>query len=146
MSDRRFLFVLQRAARAATNHVSSVTLERLGVSVAQLGTLSYVAQKPGCTMTEVADVLDLNKSAASGMLSRLERAELVTREPNPRDGRGACLSLTPKGEQVRAASRSVFRRTMADLTEGVSQAELETTLKVLNLLVARCSEQTSEDD
>jgi DNA-binding MarR family transcriptional regulator len=133
--DRRFLFLLQRATRAAIARVNASTHRRLGVSVAQLATLSYLAPRNGCTMTEIAGLLDLHKPAASAMLRRLERARLVRREPNPRDGRGALLFLTPKGERVRVASRPVFQGAMSKMTEGFTPRELDVVFQFLNALV-----------
>ena len=141
--DRRLLFLLQRARRAALAHVNARTLDRLGVSVAQLGTLSYLAQRHGCTMTEIAELLDLNKPAASAMLRRLERARLIRREPNPRDGRGTLLFLTAKGERVRLASRPVFQRAMSELIGDFAPSELEAVFRFLNALLERCKPDSS---
>jgi DNA-binding MarR family transcriptional regulator len=135
MSDRRLLFLLQRAARAAVNYANDATLERLGISVAQLGTLSHLAKHPGSSMTEVADLLDLNKSAVSGMMTRLERARLVKRVANPNDGRAALLFLTPKGDSVRVDAGPVFRRTISEMTKGFTEGELEVVYRFLNKLV-----------
>ncbi len=135
--DRRLLFVLQQATRASIGHANTKLLERADVSVAQLATLSYVAGRPGCTMTDVAQLLDLNKSAVSGMLGRLERAGLVRREPNPRDGRGSLLFSTGTGERVRQRSGPVFRAVLAEMTDGFTPAEIDVVLRFLNALVER---------
>ena len=136
-SDRRLLYLLQRAARAATAGANASTVERIGVSVTQLGTLSYLAKHAGCTATDIAELLDLNKSAVSSMIGRLERAALVRRAPNPRDGRASLLFLTEKGQRVLTQARPVFRRAMADMTEGFSEGELATVFRFLNSLVER---------
>lgn len=144
--DRRLLFLLQRATRGAIARANTSTLERLGVSVAQLGTLSYLAQRQGCTMTDVAALLDLNKPAVSAMLARLERAHLIRREPNPRDGRGTLLFLTAKGERVRLASRPVFQRAISEMVEGFTASELEVVFRFLNVLVERGKHAPSSGD
>ncbi len=135
--DRRLLFLLQRATHAAITRANAITLQHLGVSVAQLGTLSYLARKQGCTMTDVAELLALHKPAVSAMLARLERAHLIRREPNPRDGRGTLLFLTAKGERARLAARPVFRGAIAEMVEGFSESELEVVFRFLNALVER---------
>jgi MarR family transcriptional regulator, transcriptional regulator for hemolysin len=144
--DRRLLYLLQRATRAAIARANTSTLERLGVSVAQLGTLSYLAQRHGCTMTDVAALLDLNKPAVSAMLGRLERAHLIRRAPNPRDGRGTLLFLTAKGERVRLASRPVFQRAISEMVEGFTAGELEVVFRFLNVLVERCKPDSNPGD
>jgi len=137
--DRRLLFVLQRAARAALAHANELTLDALGVSAPQLATLSYLAKHPKATMTAIADLLDLNKSAVSSMITRLERAGLVTRAEDPEDARANLVSLTPKGQQVRESSRPVINRAQAEVTDGFSAAELEVIYRFLNTVIERCS-------
>jgi DNA-binding MarR family transcriptional regulator len=136
--DRRLLFLLQRASRAALARTNARLTERVEISVAQLATLSYVAEQDGCTSTDLAAVLDLNKSAVSTMLGRLERAGLVRREPDPRDARGARLHLTVRGDKTRRDSRPAFRTAIAEMTEGFTPAELDVVLRFLNSVVERC--------
>lgn len=114
------------------------------MSVAQLATLSYVAERPGCSMTEVADLLDLHKSAVTGMCARLERAGLLRRQPNPRDARGVQLFPTLRGERMRERSRPVFRGLMAELTAGFSPDEIEVVLRYLESVVQRCGSAAEE--
>ena len=136
--DRRLLFLLQRASRAALARTNSRLFDRPGTSVEQLATLSFVAGRPGCTLTDISDLLDLNKSAVSGMIGRLERAGTLRREPNPKDGRGSLLHLTPRGEKVRRESQPVFRSAMAELTQGFTAAEMNVVFRFLNAVVERC--------
>src|SRR5689334_9918348 len=122
-TDRRLLFLLQRASRAALCRANRVMLEELGVSAAQFATLAYLAKHPRSTMTEVADLFDLNKSGVSGMVSRLERAGLARREPSQDDKRASLLSLTAKGEAVHERSAPLIRRATAEITGGFTSAE-----------------------
>lgn len=135
--DRRLLFVLQRAARAALRRANEITMEALEVSALQLATLAFLAKRPGSTMTDLANLFDLNKSAVSGMISRLERAGLVTRAADPRDARASMVSLTSKGEHVFAGSKPLIRRANAEFTEGFTAAELEVVLRFLNSVCER---------
>ena len=133
-------FLLHRANRAVLAHANAILVDELGVSSAQLGALYYVAKHPGCSMTDIADVIDLNKSAASGIVQRLERAEVLRREAHPKDGRSTQLFLTKKGETVRVQSLAIVRRLTTNLTEGFDEAEMETVFRFLNVVVARCAD------
>jgi DNA-binding MarR family transcriptional regulator len=135
MANRRLLFLMHQAHRALT----AVLVAELGVSSAQLATMYHVGKHPGCSMTDVATLFGLNKSAASGMVQRLERAELLRREPNPADGRASLLFVTTKGESVRSQSLAVVRRLTGDLTDGFSEAEMDTVFRFLNNIVGRCA-------
>jgi DNA-binding MarR family transcriptional regulator len=133
--------LLHRAAQAAIWYANARLEEHGEGSVAQLATLSYVAERPGCSMTEIAEILDLNKSAVSSMCARLERAGVLRREPNPRDARGALLFSTTDGESIRKRSGVVFRTVMRDLTKGFSSREMDVVLRFLNAVVERCSSE-----
>ncbi len=137
---------MHRAHRAITARANARTIAELGVSSTQLAAVYLVAKNPGCSMTDVATVLDLNKSAMSGTVQRLERAGILRREPNPRDGRGSRLSLTEKGEAIRTRSLQVVRRITAELTEGFDADEVETITRFLNSVVDRFTEEASEED
>jgi len=126
-------------------HVNARALEELGISASQLTTLYYVAKHPGCSNTEVANLLDLNKSAVGGLVQRLEAAEALRREPNPRDGRGHMLFVTKKGEAIRQQSLPLIRKLTAEITEGLSAAEVETVFRFLNTLVDRYGDDATEE-
>ena len=144
-TDRRLFFLMHRAHRGLLAHVNARTLAELGVSSSQLATLYYVAKNPGCSMTEVANLLDLNKSAVGGLVQRLEAADVLRREPNPRDARGHRLFVTKKGEAVRAQSLPLVRKLTADITEGFSAPEVDTIYRFLNTLVDRFGDSDAEE-
>ena len=135
--DRRLFFLMHRAHRALFLHVNARTSEALGVTTAQLGALYYVAKNDGCSLSEVADVLDMNKSAVTTLVRRLERSGVLRRKPNPKDARGSRLFVTEKGKTVRAQSLGVVRRLTGEVTEGFSDAEMDVVLRFLNAIVER---------
>jgi DNA-binding MarR family transcriptional regulator len=142
--DRRLVFLMHRAHRALTARANAVAISELGVSSAQLAMLYHVAKHAGCTMSDVADVLDLNKSAASGMVQRLERAGLLRREPDPRDGRASRLTVTEKGEAKRVQSLPLVRRLSSELTANFSAEEVDVIHRFLNLIVDRYTNEEPE--
>ena len=143
-TDRRLLFLLQRATHAAISRANRITLEELGVSAAQLATLAYLAKRPHSTMTEVADLFDLNKSGVSGMVSRLERAALIKREPSPDDKRASLLSLTAKGETVHERSAPLIRRATAEITDGFTSAEMDVVFRFLRAIIEKFAAEENE--
>lgn len=145
-SERRLFFLLHQAHRAVVAHANTRTLDLLGVSSTQLALIYYVAKHPGCSLTEVANLFDLNKSAVSGVVQRLERAAILVRRPNPQDGRGSLLFITEKGEAVRAQSLPVLRRLTAELTGGFDETELATIFRFLNSIVDRYADRDRGDE
>lgn len=145
-ADRRLFFLLARAHRAVQARANAELIAELGVSGAQLGMLYHVAKHPGCKMTDIAELFDLNKSAASSMVQRLERAELLRRDASSRDGRVQRLFVTDKGEAVRVRSLAYVRRMTAEITEGLSAAEVDAVFKFLNAIVDRYGDDPDDHE
>lgn len=49
---------------------------------------------------ELAATLEIDNSTLTPQVQRLERSGLVTRQPDPHDGRVAVLTITPEGKQT----------------------------------------------
>jgi hypothetical protein len=93
--DRRLLFVMHKASRALVAHANASTFETLGVSSAQLATLYYVAKHPGCSLTTIAELLDLNKSAMSSMATNRKNMPTKTNDTRPEKNASAALPKPP---------------------------------------------------
>jgi DNA-binding MarR family transcriptional regulator len=140
-TDRRLLFLLQRATHAALGRANRIMLDGLGVSAAQFATVAHLAKRPRSTMTDVAELFDLNKSGVSGMVARLERAGLVKREASPDDKRASLLSLTAKGEAMHERSAPLIRRATAEITDGFTPSELDVVFRFLRGIIDKCADE-----
>jgi MarR family transcriptional regulator, lower aerobic nicotinate degradation pathway regulator len=60
------------------------------------------------TMNELARLLDLDKSSASGLVDRAERRGLVTRVPSAADRRSVLVRLTDAGQSLVAETAVAF--------------------------------------
>ena len=135
--DRRLFFLLHRAGRVLLAYANTRALDVLGVPSSQLSLLHYVAKHDGCSLTAVADVLDVNKSAVGGIVQRLERGGLIRRAINPLDARGSQLFLTRTGAEVRAEALPLLRKLNAEITEGFTSDEIDTILRFLQATIER---------
>ena len=68
-----------------------------GLSVPQFRALVYLRRHPGTGLSEIAEHLGTSLPAASELISRLVRQELVIRETDPRERRRVRLTLAPSG-------------------------------------------------
>jgi DNA-binding MarR family transcriptional regulator len=86
--------------------------------------------------TEFTSALMLTSSGTTKRLDRLERAGLITREPDPDDRRGTLIALTPAGRElidtVTEAHLENERRLLGALT-GSEQQRLADLLRKLQL-------------
>ncbi|MBX3192609.1 MAG: MarR family transcriptional regulator [Labilithrix sp.] len=144
--ERRLFLLMFRAHRALTSYGNAQTYAELGVSASQLAALHHVAKHPGCSLTQLADLLDLNKSAVTGLVARMERDRVLRREPDENDGRASVLHVTARGDDVRARSSALTRRLTAELTEGFDPKEMEVVMRFLNAVIERSSASPSARD
>lgn len=91
---------VMRAVRAQMREGRGV-----GVSVTQFRALLYIGRNPGTDLSSVADHLGASMPAVSELVSRLVRAGLVSRQPDPASRRRVRLALHPEGERQLAEAR-----------------------------------------
>jgi DNA-binding MarR family transcriptional regulator len=68
--------------------------------------LAWLHDHGECRSKEVAEWLCVDASSVSRLAAALERDGLLTRDPDPTDGRAQRLRLTPRGERTIRAERS----------------------------------------
>jgi DNA-binding MarR family transcriptional regulator len=100
-------------------------------SPSQSGVLFALSTSDGATMGELAQALDLAPSAVSGLVQRMETLGWVARHPCPQDGRTQRVWLQDAGRQLMPWLRQATTRINARLTEGFSDAELQTVARWL---------------
>ncbi|WP_217597666.1 MarR family winged helix-turn-helix transcriptional regulator [Cohnella sp. GbtcB17] len=74
--------------------------QHLGVTPIQLLVLKTLRGKPQMSLSELAECLFVGPSTASGIVERMVKANLVSRERPENDRRSISLRLTPEGEQL----------------------------------------------
>lgn len=142
--ERRLFLLMARAHRALTTYGNAQSYSALGISTSQVATLHHVSKQPGCSLTDLANLLDLNKSAVTGLVGRMESAGVVRRAANTKDARASHLFVTAKGEDVRTRSTALIRRLTRELTEGFTPSEVEVVVRFLNTLIERCGGATDD--
>jgi DNA-binding MarR family transcriptional regulator len=119
-----------RATMTQLKCASSERLLREGVSMAQVH-IMYTVQRHGeMTMSQLADVLDVSDSNATGLVDRMAERGFVARDRVPEDRRVVVVRVTDAGErllgEVDALSDEMFRSVLGRLDpaqlRGVGQA------------------------
>lgn len=82
-------------------------------------------------LSKIGERLMVHPTSVTNTIDRLEKADLVARRPNPRDGRGTLATITDKG-------RDIVERATADLMErsfGLGVYDDETCAEIFRLLL-----------
>ncbi|KGE19460.1 MarR family winged helix-turn-helix transcriptional regulator [Paenibacillus wynnii] len=90
--------------------------EELEITPTQLIVLRKLSMHPEIGITELAELLHLGNSAASGVVDRMVKAGLITRQRSESDRRSFKLSMTDKGIEIRERSKQSLRRHLLPLS------------------------------
>lgn len=133
--DTRFLeSLLGYNARRAALAVIGVFLERMQpfqLKPVDFSVLSVVAHNPGITSRQLCTALGILPPNLVGMVNALEKRELVSRRPHPRDGRAMGLHLTPSGQKLMRDAEKTAAALEADVASRLSPAEQRTLISLL---------------
>ncbi|RYJ24420.1 MarR-family transcriptional regulator [Streptomyces sp. L-9-10] len=129
----RELAVFLRRARASSGEMAREVHPEL--EPAAYGLLVRLEENSCQRATELAAYFGVGKATISRQLRALEELGLVTREPDPADGRASLVRITDEGRtrfrRVRDARRERYVRKLADWDRG-EVAELARLLHHLN--------------
>ncbi|QIE60741.1 MarR family transcriptional regulator [Rasiella rasia] len=89
----------------------------------------------GTPSTALGPKMGMEATSLSRTLKSMESKGLIERKPNPEDGRGVLIHLTPFGKEMRDFSKSVVFRFDEAVKEHVSDEELAVFKKVANTMM-----------
>jgi len=111
----------------------------LGVTRAQWMVLARLARRPGCSQTELADMMEMERATAGRLVDRLEENGLVRREPDPADRRVRRVFptelATGQQDQMRAVADAIVDDALSDL----NAEQRETLMTLMESVRARLS-------
>ena len=123
----RFGFLLSDVARLyRAAFEREIAKSGLGVTPGEARALVRIAAINGMRQSEIAVALGIEPMTLSRYIDGLEKAGLIERRVDPKDGRARCVSVTEKGAAVLAEIRThtddLVARLQADLPESDRQA------------------------
>lgn len=133
----RLYFTLDQALHRLGKSVDRQCLARTGVSSAQLSALYFIRDHESCAQGDIAAAFGHDESAATGMLTRLERAGLVARERDPNDRRVSRVRLTSSGREVLTTADTLIDTLTRRLAAGFDEHELSVVQRFLDSVIRR---------
>ncbi len=99
--------------------------EWAGLNATDMECLRLLFLKGIATPTELARHTGLTSGATTAMLDRLERADLIERQPNPDDRRGILITPAESAAEKAASWFESARKAQDELISSYSESELE---------------------
>jgi DNA-binding MarR family transcriptional regulator len=95
-----------------------------------------IVRRESVTLSSLADSLMADKGQISRTVRELEELGLITRTPDPADGRSSLLSPTPEGLERLAAARAPQESVLLNTLEEWSVDEIRDLTRLLHALTA----------
>lgn len=131
MKEKTIDYVL----RATWMAVSKMYNEEAGKKDSTMATgfaLISIDPEEGTPSTSLGPKMGMEATSLSRTLKNMEQKGLIVRKPNPADGRGVLIHLTPFGREMREFSKGVVFRFDEAVKENISAEDLATFKRVAN--------------
>jgi DNA-binding MarR family transcriptional regulator len=132
--------VIGRLARRLRGHGPS------GLSPSQLSALANIDEHAPIRLSDLAAVEAVALPTTSRVVELLVQRGLVERRPDPTDGRGVLLALTPAGADALAQWRAARSALLADRLHRLGPADLDRLSAALPVLHALVDALADRDD
>ena len=130
--DKRLFFLMNMAQKKLFRFMDQACEKELEASMTQMAALMVIASKQDCQQKDVAQTLELNKSAITGLVSRMEKNGLLARASSTEDARAVVLRVTPDGQDKLKRLQPMIA-TMNDIfSDEFSEEEMLTILALTN--------------
>ncbi len=130
--DDRLLFLLSKAQYKLTNYLKSqFKAQGVNISPGQMGILFLLEQQDLRSMSELSNILEIDNSAITRLVDRLEKSGLVIRRSNPKDRRQYLIGITQKGMQQALKARDISTAVNNKIKEGFTDSEIEVFRRVM---------------
>lgn len=107
---------------------------QFGGSMAVGYILLNIDQENGTPSTALGPKMGMEATSLSRILKSMEEKGLIERKPNPEDGRGVFICLTPFGLEKREDAREAVITFNNRIYETLSDADLKAFFKVMNTI------------
>jgi DNA-binding MarR family transcriptional regulator len=121
-----------RRASSATMQKLSRELAPLDLRPSEASVLVVIEANPNITQSEIGRMLEIAGANMAPLVSRLEKRELVERQPV--DGRSHGLQLTPPGRALCLKTRKVMKSHEDDLLAKIPLAQRAAFVSILQTL------------
>ncbi|WP_296935732.1 MarR family transcriptional regulator [uncultured Marinobacter sp.] len=137
----QFPFAVARVTRRWRKMLDE-RLKDLGVTQARWSTMVYLEKGgEGLTQRELASLMAIENPTLVRLLDSLEQQGLIERRPCPNDRRARRLHLTSAGRAFMDDLSERAEVLREEMLEGISDKEIECTVKVFNKILENAEKQ-----
>jgi DNA-binding MarR family transcriptional regulator len=118
----------------------------MGITAQQRMMLRWIGRFPGIVPGLLAKQLHVDAGTISSTVSRLERRGLVSRKPDPADGRRVTLWLTPNGQRLDIPTRGTVEHGVDEMLRALPARDVTVARRVLSALMDALHHESTAPD
>ncbi len=107
-----------------------------------IGYIYNQSNTEGVLQRDLEEKFTIRRSTATGILKLMEKNDLIKREAVDYDARLKKITLTPKAIAIHEEIMSEFMKVEEELTQGITEEELEVFVAVLNKMKNNLEEKS----
>jgi DNA-binding MarR family transcriptional regulator len=135
---------LQRQVRRILRSRMTDAWMNLNLTIPQLKSLFLIAREGSMNTKSLAEALGVTPSNVTGIVDRLVKQGLVSRQENPEDRRMLLIRVTDKGEAILTSLREETISSMSEVLARMSTEELSSLARGLASLFKAAEAQKGE--
>ncbi len=136
-------YLISRAALSITSHLKKGFSDEGAdiIKPAYLGVLLALWDEDGLKANELGKRAGLEPSTMTGLLDRMEKDDLLRREPDPNDRRAHRIYLTRAGVDAKTFTTKILSNLLEKVLRTIPENDIETTKNVLRTILLNCSRE-----
>ena len=139
MKKETIEFALRTTWQQITNMYNEKALKYGGTMTMAFTLLSIDAE--GTPSTTLGPKMGMESTSLSRLLNTMEERELISRKPNPEDGRGVLILLTKKGKQKRDLSKKIVLEFNSGLEKKIDKKKIDNFYEVIAAIKNQIEEE-----
>lgn len=136
--------LINMASRSFTR-LGERRVKAFGFSIGQMPVLYLLRDGGAMSQKELARFAKIEQPSMAQMLARMERDGLISRMPDPDDGRSSLISLTEEALEKLPAAREAMEQGSKKTLEGFNSEEIKTLINLLRRLNVNLDQLVAEE-
>jgi len=128
--------LLTKVSVSMSGAASQLLMARLGITAKQANVVHLLAHRRTTTTADVARELGIDDGAATRLIDRLQKRNLLSRERALATGRAVPLALTPRGFEAATIIPCCFAQVLDACLTGIAPADVVLLRKMLGQILA----------
>jgi MarR family transcriptional regulator, organic hydroperoxide resistance regulator len=126
-------FMLAKGSQAGTKFLHS-KVSRLNLTPVQALVIAFLFDQDQIMAGELGKKIELDSATLTGILDRLETAQLIARKGNPDDRRSVKIHLTKKGKEIGREAGKLIEKANEEFLSTFTKNERQTLLSLIEKL------------